>query len=897
MRYIGLLFSLLFITCLNLSLNAQERGISGKILDDKGEALAGVNVVLKGTRLGTSSNHDGQFSLENVKNQDILVFSFLGYITKEVQASSNMQVVLQEDAKLLSEVIVTTQKRSQSNIEVPAAVSALSGNGLSALNIQQLDELSEYIPGMQMQLQSPNNPSYVIRGVTSDDGDSRSQPRVSVFQDGISISRSRGSAVELFDLERVEVVKGPQGTLFGRGAEIGALHLVRHKPVNTLGAEVTLGYGTHNQKLATGFVNTPIVKDKLLNRFSFNYNDRDGFVKNLSGGDLNGKSTWAIRNSTRLFGGENTIADLVLDYQHDNYPGTSFKNGQYAPTGGDTDPNTMADLEQGKNLYIKRNVGGAGLLIDHTINSKWKFSSISGFRAFDSDESFDADGTAAPILWVSEKAKGTQLSQEFRFNYDNKDNFSGFIGASYFYENNSQEVPMRINEQSLYPAYISPVLKKMLTEQFAATGALSEQQIAGIADILFPLVPTLTDGKPNYVTNIPDIRTTLEQIFSAQMGMPLKLEQIFAGLPAATRQQLIGTIDLLSKHPINAYHEESSKNTGINNAAEFFADGTYKITSRLGLTAGFRLSYENQKGSYEAAASSQPSIFGQLMNQSPNLLNPVSNGKISASKDYFSYVGRLALNYMFDRNNIYASISRGRRPGVVSVLPSEITYLQPEIIWNYETGIKGNVMGGRLNYDFTMFYYDWNHFQTTSLKTIEGSLTPQYQANDAGKAHSFGIETGLRYRFLPQLSAFANYAFIDGKFNEKDEDGNPQEYAGNRFRLTPKHTFSVGVDATIPLRTGQTIFLRPAYSYKSQVYFEDNNTESLSQDGYGLFNYTAGVGFKLDKKAYCEISTYGKNAFDKKYIIDAGNSGNTIGMPTFVGGSPSQFGVQIKVGF
>lgn len=201
---------------------------------------------------------------------------------------------------------------------------------------------------------------------------------------------------------------------------------------------------------------------------------------------------------------------------------------------------------------------------------------------------------------------------------------------------------------------------------------------------------------------------------------------------------------------------------------------------------------------------------------------------------------------MFDRNNIYASISRGRRPGAVSVLPAETTYLQPEIIWSYETGIKGNVVNGKHNCDFTMFYYDWNHFQTTSLKTIEGSLTPKSQADDAGKVHSFGIETGLRYRFLYQLSAFANYAYINGKFNNKDEDGNP---------------------------------------------------ELLSQDGYGLFHYTARVGFKLDKKAYCEISTYGKNAFDKKYIIDAGNRGNTIGMPTFVGGSPSQLGVQIKVGF
>ena len=182
-----------------------------------------------------------------------------------------------------------------------------------------------------MQLQSPNNPGYVIRGVTSDDGDSRSQARVSIFQDGISISRSRASAVELFDLDRIEVVKGPQGTLFGRGAEIGALHIIRKKPVNAAGGEVTLGYGSCNRKLADGFINTPILKDKLFNRFAFTFEDRDGFIKNLSGGDLNGKNTFALRNSTRLFAGEKTMIDLVLDYQRDDYPGTSFKNRQYAP--------------------------------------------------------------------------------------------------------------------------------------------------------------------------------------------------------------------------------------------------------------------------------------------------------------------------------------------------------------------------------------------------------------------------------------------------------------------------------------------------------------------------------------------------------------------------------------
>jgi outer membrane receptor protein involved in Fe transport len=795
----------------------------------------------------------------------------------------------EKEAVTLKEVVVSVQKRNQSSLEVPVAVNALSGMDLIKLDVRQFDELSEYIPGMQMQLQSPNNPGYVIRGVTSDDGDSRSQARVSIFQDGISISRSRASAVELFDLDRIEVVKGPQGTLFGRGAEIGALHIIRKKPVNATSGEVTLGYGSYNRKLADGFINTPVLKDKLLNRFAFTFEDRDGFIKNLSGGDLNGKNTFALRNSTRLFAGEKTMIDLVLDYQRDNYPGTSFKNRQYAPAGGDVSPNTMADLEQGKNLYIKRNLGGGGLFISHDINHAWKFNSISGFRAFNSDESFDADGTASPLMWISEIEEGKQFSQEFRFNYTNNHNFNGFAGASYFYENSSQEVPLRINEQALYTAYSSKLLNGMFASLFSPD----------IANALFPDIPALSNGQFNSVANIPDIRTRLEQIYSQQLGMPLTLEQIFASLPAEQRQQLIGTIDLLSNHPINALHEETYKNTATNHAAEVFADGTWQITRQLGLTAGLRLSYEHQKGTYEAPPSQQPSILGMLSGGSPNILAAVSNGEIADSKDYYSLVMRTALNYLIGRNNLYASVSRGRRPGVVFVLPEGTTFLSPEIIWSYEAGVKGILLNGKLNYDLAAYYYDWSHFQSTSLRLQEGALVAEYLPDDAGKAHSFGVETSLRYALLPCLNVFGTYAYIDGKFNDKDEAGREQEYAGHRFRLTPEHSFSLGIDFSYVLRKGQLLYLRPAYSWKSKVYFEDNNDERLTQEGYGLLNCTAGLRFRPSKngKTYMEIGAYGKNILNEKYIIDAGNSGNAIGFPTFIAGNPVVFGGQIRIGF
>jgi outer membrane receptor protein involved in Fe transport len=330
-----------------------------------------------------------------------------------------------------------------------------------------------------------------------------------------------------------------------------------------------------------------------------------------------------------------------------------------------------------------------------------------------------------------------------------------------------------------------------------------------------------------------------------------------------------------------------------------FADGTWQITRQLGLTAGVRLSYEHQQGTYEAAPSAQPSILGMLATGSPNILATVSDGEIADSKAYYSAVMRTALNYMIGRNNFYASVSRGRRPGVVFVLPEGTTFLSPEIIWSYEAGVKGVLAGGRLNYDLSAYYYDWSHFQSSSLRQREGAVLLEYQPDDAGKAHSMGVEASLKYAVLPYLNVFGTYACIDGKFDDKDENGNTQEYAGHRFRLTPENSFSLGLDLSCPLKSGKMIYLRPTYSYKSKVYFEDSNDERLIQEGYGLLNYTAGIRFKpaKTKKMYMEISTYGKNVLNEKYIIDAGNSGNSIGFPTFIAGNPAVFGAQVKIGF
>ena len=866
--------------------------VSGKVTNEQGEGLPGVVVRCDNVNVQTDIN--GEFHV-NVNEGDKLTFSYIGYYTTTKNVDNkDIKVVMKENSHALGEVIVTTQKKKQSSLEIPVAVSAVTGSVMEKLNLHQLDDVAQFTPGVQIQLQSPNNPGYVIRGVTSDDGKAYSQPRVSVFMDGVSTSRSRASAVELFDLERMEVAKGPQGTLFGRGAEIGGISIIRHKPVDNLSGELSMNYGSYNQRQVSGFINTPIIKGKLANRFAFDYDARDGFIKNEAGGRLNGKNALAFRNSTQWWANDDTSIGLVLDYQHDDYPGTSFHS--INPMYGNSDPNSTANLEAGKKLGIKRNVGGALLNIDHNINHRWSFNSITGFRAFNSKERFDADGTYLPLLLCQEKQKGTQFSQEFRFNYDDKNRFSGFVGASYFYENSSQNVNAKANMQYLYPVFIQKSVKASLSSQIDNVKGLLAQKLpaafqpmvdAALAQLMnkwFPESPAVdADGKLVPQTTTPDIYGDLKSTLGA-VGMDL--DQILAGM-GDNGLTIQSTLQSISAKPLDTAYTEQGKNYGTNQAVELYADGTLKLTKNLNFTLGIRGTYENQETGY--SSSTVPCLFGSI------LYHPTENGaKVTAKDSYWSWVGRAALNYMIGRNNIYASVSRGRRPGVLYFNndPKDFETLKPEIIYSYEAGVKGSLLQGRLNYDLCAYYYDWYNYQTS----VFNATTNKYEYDDAGRAHSFGVEASISYSPCRYLNLFGNWSYIEGKFNNKDDNGNKQRFAGNRFRLTPKNSFAVGFDLNVPTGKNASVYFRPTYSWKSKVFFEESNEPELTQGAFGLLNFTAGYRMQPGK-VYYEIGAFGKNVLDEKYVVDAGNSGRQIGFPTYVGGTRSVVGVMFKIGF
>ncbi|WP_295696160.1 TonB-dependent receptor, partial [uncultured Maricaulis sp.] len=211
--------------------------------------------------------------------------------------ASAMPTALAQDGseESIDVIRVTTQFREQSLADVPINVSAFDEERLDALDIADFEDLAAFTPGLIVQEQSPNNTGYSIRGITTDSGEATSETRVAVFQDGVSITRSRGSYVELFDIERVEIAKGPQPTLFGRGALIGGINIIQNKAEDEFSASVEVGAGNEGQIEARGHVNFALSENYGL-RFAAVSRERDGYIDNALGGEgLQGRDTQAVR--------------------------------------------------------------------------------------------------------------------------------------------------------------------------------------------------------------------------------------------------------------------------------------------------------------------------------------------------------------------------------------------------------------------------------------------------------------------------------------------------------------------------------------------------------------------------------------------------------------------------
>ena len=753
------------------------------------------------------------------------------FIAAPLFAQTAAPAVAAADADEAIEIVVTAQKREQKISQVPITITAFTGTKLRDIGVTQFDQLAAFVPGLNVQEQSPNNPGFVIRGVTSDSGSSQGSPAVTIYLNGVDVSRSRGSYFDLYDLERVEVVKGPQATLFGTAAAVGAVSVITAKPSKTTGAELRAAFGNFNQRKIDGYLN--MGGDVLTGRIAFAVKLRDGVVENIAGtsrsqtpngpriDDLNGQGQYGARLSLR-YDKDDLLVDLVGTFDGQRAPGTAFKSRTFAPTGGDTSPFTFAEVAGspfsdavlgGPQPELKRNVYDVNLTARYNLSDTTSVTQIIGYRRFDSNEVFDADGTQAWYLEFAEDARGEQISSETRINYDNGD-VRAFAGFNYFHETGSQRVPFSTEEGT----YL----------QCAAR--------------LIPGLPCINA----------------------------------AGVVTAAGATKILTNGAASVIP----YSSEFKNSATLTTYSAFADVTWIPTPGLELTAGGRLLIEDRTSGYFAR------VPNSVISRAPLLPQIDTKGvTLEAQGDFQAFLPRANILWRAtDWANVYATYSRGRRSPVVQLDAApggvaRVNNVAAESVTNYEIGAKfqsGNVSGS-----VGAFYMDYQDFQVSLVRPGLPNLTAS-----AGGASNKGVEAEVSARFGRNLNLFASGAYIDARV---DENPAYPTFSGDRFRLQSEWQGAAGGTLTLPISDRIEFFATPTVTYRSSVFFELPNNPVTSQGPVTLVNLRAGV---QDPGGKWQLLGYATNLFDKAYVLDAGNTGGAFGIPTFIRGLPRLFGVE-----
>lgn len=723
-----------------------------------------------------------------------------------------------------SDIIVTAQKREQREIDVPITLSVVTAQDLEKLGVSDLGDVSSYVPGLNIQKQSANNPGFVIRGITSDSGSAQESARVTVYYNGIDISRSRGVYQDLYDISRIEVIKGPQATLFGTAATIGAVSIISNRPEAGTSGALTAGYGNYNQYLLRGYLNAG--NDKIAGRIAFAYKKHDGYVTNLSPdqGDLNAENQLGLRGSLRFKPSDDLTIDLIGTYDRQRNSGTAFISGNLPTPAGAADPLSLtadlggwpysAQVLGNKDLGLRRHLYDVNLTASWDFADGWNLTLVNGYRRFKDNEVFDADGSSAWYLEFAEDAEGWQASQETRFSYTSR-HFRGAFGFNVFHEQGFQRVPFSTEEGTYLQCTLGVI--------------------------------------PGLGCIAPDGTVTAAQATSILTG----------GLATAIPYQSV------------------FKNGGKNDSYSFFADATWLPTPRLELTAGARALIEQRISTYSAT---QPNA---VLAGVPLLPIADTGGQtFQAQRSFAVLLPRVnALYHLDDHLNLYATISKGRRSPVVQLSGdvSTLDIVPQETVWNYEAGIKG--AAGMLSGSLGVYYDVYNDFQ---VSVIEGG---KQVTRSAGSAKNLGVEGEIQVKPASWISLFANAGYISGGIDKTAANG---VYAGDQFRLQPKVQAAGGVTIDAPVGNGIAVFATPSITYRSKIYFEVPNNPLISQGPVTLVNLRGGLRFG---DGAFEIAGNVHNMFDKHYLLDAGNTGEGFGYPTFIPAQPRFYSVELTAKF
>lgn len=726
----------------------------------------------------------------------------------------------------LGDIVVTARKREESVQSTPISISAFNAQALQDRNVQSSADIGNFVPNVQFDSTASESgggasSQISIRGIGQTDYVITIEPAVGLYLDGVYVGKSVGSLLDTVDIERIEVLRGPQGTLFGKNTIGGAIQLVSKRPSKNFEAELEGTFGRFDRTDFKGVISGPLT-DAVRVRLSGNYQHRDGFVSRVTpDGIPTGEHQGNInRLSGRLVVeadlSDNLLATLSLDgtrireqspaqillkvVETDGFAGIyndSVPGGVCALAAGDSRfANPFCYNSQYERSIKSRTTTNSGSNRSDTdikgaaLNLEWKpgditVRSITAYRDVDVDVAQDLYGSPYYYGSIEQRISQKQFSQELQFLGDLMDSRLQYVfGLFYMHEAGTQVFPVNL------PLVHFDSGGKIKNDSYAAFGQISYELTDGLS---------LTGG----------LRYTYEK------------KQFNPGL------QVITTYDYVATTPVPGFVNPIDGLFGPV-GTPIFPAGWYKRTSKSA-TPMVSLSYQFTPEVMAYTTFSQGfKAGGFTMRYFP----PVIPAPGTDPDDIISYAG-------------------------------------PEKATSYEIGLKTELLDRRLRLNFAGFYTDYKNIQVTYVVDPDGpgpigQFVPVLA--NAGTAHIKGFEVEASAAVTDWLRLDGSLGYIDAKYVRFSADALANFPGALSLKIpnTSKVTYNIGGVVTFLNSDAGTLFARADYSHRSGQYKEFSNDPALYQGAYGVL--AASLTYRTADKRW-EAAIGGTNLTNKSFIV------------------------------
>ncbi|QDP00074.1 TonB-dependent receptor [Thalassotalea sp. PS06] len=763
------------------------------------------------------------------------------------------------------EVIVVTQKRAQTLKEVPVSVSAFNENFIDDYNIDNAVALSKFTPGLNG---GTSNDSFVdtigIRGIVTQDYGIGGDPSIGLYFDGVYQGRSGGALGSFFDISRVEVTKGPQGTLFGRNAASGAISIYSNDAVDGTEGSIEGALGSDSLTEFTGVFNTNL-SDNLFLRVAGHYSSEDNHVENLAGEELRGRDVAAVRGILK-YEGDDTMVRLSANYEDRDMDGGIYRS---IWTEG---PGDAIETDLGKDSRDVAEVTAVTLDIEHDFGSVI-FTSQTAMKNYTWDYVEDYDGTAMPFGDYSQVDDTEYVSQEFRLNSDNDSDIYWFVGVSAYKE-----------------TIDSQFYNKYDDDAFCSYLPYFEEWDEPLSDITSDPGPYYADCHELFVDGWYEL-DFVEDADDIQMMVDEGDIPPPGGGELGVREEVFAR--------------------GTNQGWGIYGDITWSVTDATDITIGARYSYDEKEFGLNL-----PEPDGWLGHYW--LVGAHTAGEwIDDKQDWSEFTPRVAINHQLtDEINVYANYSRGYKAGGYNTFAFNINFMDwtgfdedeewfdyepdgviddideayweselyggelpegstlasydPEIVDSYEIGMKGDFFDNSLNVNLGVYYYDYTDFQGT-FPNAGGVII-----KNIGEAEGKGVEFDATWTPTDNLRLFVASALQNSEVKE-GESAEGESIVGQKLSA-PEATFTFIGTYSWSLSSETDIDVQLSYAWQSETFGDEfmGGSDLLEQDAYGLLGAVANV-----YSGSWQFSAYVDNITDELYyegaVIDTGYTRFGIG--------------------